>query len=340
MSDSQQLNACPLCKNTQIRIKYNNLIDHIYGAKGRWRIYTCINCKLLFLNPRLYEIDISSAYKNYYTHNEINNITKSNINQYGWLKNIVKTIANNFLKVRLNIRPLSYSYYFSYLIILLIPYYRRLIEHQYRYIPAAKNGFTLLDYGCGSGLFLQKVKALGWNVTGVDFDQKAIKECRRLDLNAYVGEIGFFNEQTSLFDAITLSHVIEHIYDPRSFLLEIYRLLKPGGMLYIETPNSMALSHYLYGPNWRGLEPPRHISIFNWTNLHNLLLNCGFNKIERKYIYAKSNIIEVDSHCIQQISKIKFNSKWIYKYLYASKFLNFLVPYMTENIILVAHKHK
>ena len=72
---------------------------------------------------------------------------------------------------------------------------------------------------------------------------------------------------------------IEHVYDPVKVVESIYRLLKPGGVFWIETPNIDSFGHDIYGPDWRGLEPPRHLVLFNRTTLINILHQIGFHDV-------------------------------------------------------------
>jgi 2-polyprenyl-3-methyl-5-hydroxy-6-metoxy-1,4-benzoquinol methylase len=78
------------------------------------------------------------------------------------------------------------------------------------------------------------------------------------------------------FDAVTLSHVIEHLPDPAETLAICHRLLKPGGVLWIATPNLESRGHARFGPAWRGLEPPRHLAIFTRRALTGLLERLGY----------------------------------------------------------------
>jgi len=132
----------------------------------------------------------------------------------------------------------------------------------------------LLDVGCGSGDFLEKVRLAGWDVSGVDVDDKAVSNARKKGLNIRHGDIGACRETN--FDAITLSHVIEHVHDPLALLRGAHARLKPGGCLYIETPNLESVGHRRFGRNWRGLEPPRHLVILSSGSLRLLLAAAGF----------------------------------------------------------------
>lgn len=73
--------------------------------------------------------------------------------------------------------------------------------------------------------------------------------------------------------------VIEHVHDPHAVLARAFELLKPGGTLYLDTTNINAHGHRRFGPHWRGLEPPRHLVLFNWESLQMLLRQVGFHAV-------------------------------------------------------------
>jgi hypothetical protein len=79
-----------------------------------------------------------------------------------------------------------------------------------------------------------------------------------------------------------------------------YRLLKPGGILWLETPNIDSVGHCRWGKHWRGLEPPRHLVLFNYRSLRTLLSQVGFQQVETKVgcgVYAS---LAAQSEAIQK----------------------------------------
>jgi SAM-dependent methyltransferase len=139
----------------------------------------------------------------------------------------------------------------------------------------------VLDVGAGNGAYLIRVRAAGWEVAGVEPDPVALAIARRAGLDVRRGGIECFADEPETFDFITMNHVIEHVHDPRAVLTQAMALLKPKGCLYLETPNIHAYGHRRFGPNWRGLEPPRHLVLFHWQSMEMLLREIGFTRLRR-----------------------------------------------------------
>src|SRR5262249_59216085 len=78
------------------------------------------------------------------------------------------------------------------------------------------------------------------------------------------------------YDAITLSHVIEHVHDPVGTLRACHRALRPGGTVWVLTPNLEAAGRRRFGRDWFPLEPPRHLTIFTAASLGLALERAGF----------------------------------------------------------------
>jgi SAM-dependent methyltransferase len=81
------------------------------------------------------------------------------------------------------------------------------------------------------------------------------------------------------FDAIVLNNVIEHVLLPENTIARCCELLREGGQLTAITPNIDSIGHELFGRDWRGLEPPRHLHLFNAPSLRALTNGKGFNQV-------------------------------------------------------------
>ncbi|MDA3875628.1 MAG: class I SAM-dependent methyltransferase, partial [Halothiobacillus sp.] len=166
----------------------------------------------------------------------------------------------------------------------LLPGQRQKLDKGFRYLPKPAQGQRLLDIGCGNGDFLVSAQEAGWQVLGLEPDPKAAATTRQRGLDVTVGTVDILAGESSSFDAITLSHVIEHVHEPVQLLQAVHRLLKPGGVVYIDTPNIQSHGAQLFWKNWRGLETPRHLALFNPASLTGLLSASGFDdiKMERR----------------------------------------------------------
>jgi 2-polyprenyl-3-methyl-5-hydroxy-6-metoxy-1,4-benzoquinol methylase len=133
----------------------------------------------------------------------------------------------------------------------------------------------LLDVGCATGYFLNAAR-LDFETQGIELSEWAAlyaRERLRLDVvNAGLDEASLPAEH---FDVVTLNDVIEHFTDPRAALLRIQGLLRPGGLLYLVTPNIESLSARILRGRWWGLRPA-HVFYFSPATLTALLRETGF----------------------------------------------------------------
>jgi len=135
----------------------------------------------------------------------------------------------------------------------------------------------LLDFGCGGGSFLQRMGGLGWQVTGVDMSATTVCRVRaELGLRVLVGSLPHPELEPESFDVITMWQSLEHVHQPREVLQEAFRLLTPGGKLLVAVPNIDSLAYRWFGPDWFGLDLPRHLTHFTPLTLSLMLERTGF----------------------------------------------------------------
>ena len=140
---------------------------------------------------------------------------------------------------------------------------RAAIDLSVRHLPRPPAKARLLDVGCGNGAFLAHMRRLGWEVHGLEPDPDACAAAAAAGIDVSVGTLADVTWPEATFQAVTMSTVLEHLPDPRATLQACRRLLAPGGMLHIVTPNTEALGAERFGAHWRGLEAPRHLVLFN-----------------------------------------------------------------------------
>ena len=143
----------------------------------------------------------------------------------------------------------------------------------------------LLDVGCLWGSFLGSAHQSGFDVTGVEpFGKAAIYVREILKLNASQGTLRSAGFPSESFDVVTILDVIEHLTDPVTELKEAYRVLKPGGLLVVSTPNVNSLipsivntERRLLGRDWFPFDnPPWHLWGFTKRSITSCVENAGF----------------------------------------------------------------
>jgi 2-polyprenyl-3-methyl-5-hydroxy-6-metoxy-1,4-benzoquinol methylase len=138
----------------------------------------------------------------------------------------------------------------------------------------------LLDVGCFKGFFLYSAARRGWTATGTEVSRPAVEFARRqLGLNVEQGDLLELEQFGSgRWDVITLFDVIEHLSHPDRYIQRAHRLLRPGGLLYLETPNVRALPRYLLGRRWT-IFHRLHRYYFQPGTIEKLLRRAGFERI-------------------------------------------------------------
>jgi SAM-dependent methyltransferase len=123
-------------------------------------------------------------------------------------------------------------------------------------------GRTVLDIGCGFGGFVRALVAEGAEAYGLDDSPIAIGACERNGTPLAGRTIGELAAQDKRFDAVTMIEVLEHVTSPKSFLESVVRLLKPGGVLYASTGNWNFVRHDRLDPGTPYIMPEGHIYYF------------------------------------------------------------------------------
>jgi 2-polyprenyl-3-methyl-5-hydroxy-6-metoxy-1,4-benzoquinol methylase len=263
----QSVTTCYLC-GAEGHILYGNLRDRLFGAPGEWNLKKCpdAKCGLIWLDPMPVEADLHKVYENYYTHyaspNSIDPVKTQSVRGKPF-----RLLLKLGYQVLLHLAGMSQGLGQARLDALMM------------YL-AKNNPGTLLDVGCGDGSFLARMELLGWDVRGVDIDHESARIAHEtFGVPVYVGTLQGGKYPDACFNAITMSHVIEHVYDPITLLTESYRILKPGGSLVVVTPNIASFGYRHFERNWRGLEPPRHLHLFSRSTIENIANRAGIQKI-------------------------------------------------------------
>ena len=145
------------------------------------------------------------------------------------------------------------------------------------YFPYKRNGI-LLDVGCGFGAFLEAAKSVGWKACGVEVASLPSSIAARFH-DVFRGYLSDGPYEPNSFDVVRLNNVIEHAPSPRALVHDIKRVLRPGGLLYISTPNVDSFSMALQSERWNYIGGQNHIYLLGLKTLRRLLESEGFEVI-------------------------------------------------------------
>ena len=248
----ERIEACPICSHHDLR---NILIckDHLVTGES-FAITTCTNCNLMVTNPRPDNSSIGRYYQSekYLSHHND-----------GSLMGKLYSLAQNYT-----------------------------LWYKYRIIRKLQPNQTLLDYGCGSGTFLQYLASKGYDVTGVEPSITALQHTVSKNISAYQS-LNDAIEHTPKFDIITMWHVLEHIHDLRHTVKQLRKLIHKKGFLIIAVPNTESWDAQHYKENWAAYDVPRHLYHFNGQNLNLLLKDLKFKLLKTSPLYLDSFYISL-----------------------------------------------
>lgn len=280
LDDAIRTEPQPLCQlcGSEGTLRYQALTDRLFGAPGTWNVKACSNlaCGTLWLDPRPILADIGKAYRNYYTHGAggpAAQLMQRTVRALAWAHAVARYgfPENGLPRTAARAAALLASLY---------PGLAAHLDLLVRYLPhSAMAGGRLLDVGCGDGQALEILADLGWLVSGVEVDPDAVAAARARGLEIRHGTLTDAGLGEGSFDAVTSSHVIEHVHDCAAFLSESRRVLKPGGRLVVVTPNARAMLLERHGKNWHGLHPPYHLLLFTAESLRSLAQKVGLRDV-------------------------------------------------------------
>jgi len=144
-------------------------------------------------------------------------------------------------------------------------------ERIYCLQPYLSKNASILDFGCGKGIFVKLAKKFGYQAFGYDIDPQA--------------SVDFYSLKeipNRFFEAVVCFDVIEHVDNPPQLLEDISKKLKINGLLLITTPNRLGIAGRIIKNKFWGLTPGGHKNIFTISQLQKLLKTTGFKIIQTK----------------------------------------------------------
>ena len=176
----------------------------------------------------------------------------------------------------------------------------------------------MLDVGSALGDSLTEAKKLGWkDLYGVELSDYAAKESRKRGLDIRTGTLYSAKYPPNSFDVVTLQDVIEHVKDPTSEVREIKRVLKPGGFVFLVTPDVGGLWVKILGPLWYHYKPGEHIMYFSQKTLGKILKDAKFRNVETRRTYHVMSLTYI-------FSRLKYYAPRLFELLLRFSNNNFL----------------
>jgi 2-polyprenyl-3-methyl-5-hydroxy-6-metoxy-1,4-benzoquinol methylase len=156
-----------------------------------------------------------------------------------------------------------------------VPVVRSSLEQLVRGCEVYRQTGCWLDVGFGEGALLDVAESLGWQCYGTEVAPQSLEygrtrgwtvaECSEHDARFVWGG----------FDVVTMIELIEHVPEPERCLANACRLLRPGGLLYVTTPNAGSLNRRVLGAEWSVFAPPEHLTIWSAAGLRTALARNG-----------------------------------------------------------------
>lgn len=111
--------------------------------------------------------------------------------------------------------------------------------------PAVRAGAVLLDAGCGGGLLAPHVRRLGYRHVGVDLRRAGLEQSAGRGITPLLADVAALPLADGAFDVVVAGELLEHVTDRAAAVGELARVLRPGGLLVLDTVNSTALGRWI-----------------------------------------------------------------------------------------------
>jgi 2-polyprenyl-3-methyl-5-hydroxy-6-metoxy-1,4-benzoquinol methylase len=230
---------CPICKSRDLQ-KFTQCKDYTVSHEA-FQISHCQNCTLGLTTPR----PDTNRLGGYYQSEEYISHSGKSSDGIGFFYKIARSFALNWKKAR---------------------------------IANHKNRGSILDFGCGTGEFLNTMQKSGWDITGVEPSDSARLKSEILIAQKTYNSLEGFPERK--FDVITAWHVVEHVPDLIETILKLKSLLKKDGIIFIAVPNYESPDADSYKEYWAGYDVPRHLWHFSKRSMSLLLKSTGLKLID------------------------------------------------------------
>jgi 2-polyprenyl-3-methyl-5-hydroxy-6-metoxy-1,4-benzoquinol methylase len=251
---------CPACGHTSFT-HHVTCRDHLV-TKEEFQIVACDSCELLLTNPRPANENLSAYYES---------------DQYVSHKDRSNSLINSLYRI---------ARYFT-------------LQRKLRIINQISEENVLLDFGCGTGDFLETCKKDNWHIHGFEPNEQAsaIAQAKAgIPIYENLADLG----KLPSMSIITLWHVLEHVPDISETIDLLKATLSPKGKILIAVPNHRSYDASVYGAYWAAYDVPRHLYHFSQASMCTFLAKHGLKIIKQKPMKLDSFYVSMLSEMYRQ----------------------------------------
>ena len=239
--------VCPLCNSDRrdfpFRLSATGRVRR--GEQEPYRVARCIECGLHYLYPRLIESAMQEVYResSYYEGGACGYADTSYTAQEFALRATFKRLLQNLAK-----RGLT--------------------------------GGDLLEIGCGYGYLLDEARSFFGRRVGTEFSPEGAEIARAAGAEVFIGGIEQVPSEAK-FDCVIGTQLIEHVYEPLSFVKRLAGHTKSGGHIILATPDIGGVLRKAMGQRWPSFKVPEHVLYFDFSTLSSLMRRGGLDDVHR-----------------------------------------------------------
>lgn len=266
---------CLICgKNISTNARHFVREDRRKGLSGSWQLKECDHCGVTSMDPMPTDEQLATYYASY-SKDEMIDLSERAGTRYPRLRKLFHRISGD-------VDPRDF-------------------------VQISSNS-RVLDYGCGHAGYLSDFHNRGVAISGADIAGYVVEACLEKGYDVHkVDNFSHIPFDDGEFDIVYLMQVFEHLRDPHEFIMELSRILKSDGVLYLAVPNAASIWRKVFGSNWvSGWFAPFHLVHYDSNTLKALAESCGFDIVDswsntpvswfrlnlKAWIYPKENQLD------------------------------------------------
>lgn len=187
---------------------------------------------------------------------------------------------------------------------------RRMTNARAEEIPPIPPG-RMLEVGCASGSFLDRMARRGWQVEGIEFADAPAEQARRAGYRVHTGPVETAPDPVEPFDLVVGWMVLEHLHDPVAALKKLRQWTRPGGWLVVSVPDSASYELALFGDAWYSLHLPNHLWHPSRRTLVKVLARAGWKVSRVVYQRDIRNLVGSLGYALSDRGRFPRLAKWM-----------------------------